>query len=141
MERRDSEMKDGCGEKRGRGVGGRARTCQGNVCRGHGSWNSGMAQQIAAVFSTPGRILGFIWYRKPQSPPPHHDRAVFSSYSCIDYCLLSIVASSLSPTSVYTGMLRLLSRRNIALCAQTHADTSEFPVQPCRQSFRAVAAG
>lgn len=144
MEKRDGE--GWMQEKRGEGLVGEHK----NVCPGLRSWNSAMDRQVTAVFRTSGvNPLSHLVQEAPDPPTPPSSPM---TELCFPPFPASITAFFKSRRLHYVADRTHLCARargrsicsaaeNTALGAQTHADTSEFPVQPCRQSFRAVAAG
>lgn len=141
-------MKGGGRRGEGWGWGGRVRerSCQGNVYPCHSSQKSAMDEWITAISDCQGEssVRFDVCCGQNGSHATECTNGRISKDAVFGLTFMSCFAC-VRIAFVYTGMFRLFSRWNTVHCAQTragtHTNTGKFPARPCRQSFRAMAAG
>ena len=146
MEQRDGEMKGGGREARG-GVGEREkereRSCQGNVYPCHSSQKSAMDEWITAISDCQGassvRFDVFCGQNGSSRNRMHKSPLLRSRSSSPHFHVFLCMRLD----CVHRNAPFVQSLEYCSLCTNTHTHThtGKFPVRPCRQSFRAIAAG
>lgn len=115
----------------------RERSCQA-VYPCHNSQKSAMDEWITAISGCQGKssvrfdvLMGAWWLSRNRIHKSSHVDANFSPTYFPSACKWIAFAVA--------EIFNLFSHRNAVYCG--HTSTNKFPLRPCRQSFRAMAAG